>query len=1184
MRACIWAIITFIMLSFGSTSLYAQFSFIEEPYNKLEVSFLETKQEINPSVSFFNVLIIKNPTDRRLRFDLSFSLPAGWTLMGERSQSILLNPGESKMVPIRAAANINTQGDIGYSIVAALKDNNGRVFKNSYSIVNVPRKSDIQFRAMDRVIYFDPLLKKATVSFSYINNGNISELIYINFKLASTLDMLGASNQFFRSDFMLAPLRDTVISFDIILKKGYSLEENRNHRIVIETGGKDTSYRAVVWARDLDNKYSLDVPMSDRILVTELGLLNLFGQYDPVYEGSLWGSVHASENLNLEYFLRSVGSQFYETDPWLYSKMYTKVRYKRFRLAAGDITFPSILPLYGRGVSVGYYGRLFDLQSTYGQNVYNKTQNVGVVYNQLFTKDLRASLGFGMRENDPLFQEILPEIGLSLSLFKHITFAVKAGYSISEYPATNISHNGFGGTASVNVRYSKLTWNTRFNYGTAAFTGNMGGRTELNSNFNYKLTEKSSFQGNYTLISKRAGISMGFIPDEVLLNSQQQLKIFYNKISSSQLSYGIGPWMAYKGSNIFQAFDPNDWFSASTIMANFQVRYRNSTNTLNVSGDIRGGVNYTTSFSDTYDGVPIVNIDQKEKASPGMYMNLSARMKTWSISAAYYHGPTSISQHYSRFYNNYNSRSVRVIPTLNFLFLENLFEYNLRGTYVYDIGAQMNRLSVGNELVARPGYGWSLFFTNTIGYQATTDKQTEEKYKYSNMYFEFRIRKEFGFNQPRFKYLDLTVFFFKDLNGNGIRESEEPGVENVLVTIDKDYEMSDSLLGTDRRGEFYAMEFLSDLNGMVRYRNIVNGFYNIKFVPMGKTSGNFVTDNSNLRIHLDKSQTIDIPFQEKNKIFGQVMMNRSKLSNLGAIDISNIKVTATDSKGKMFSTLTDKNGKFVIYVPNVEKYTVSINNIFREHFELEQNSFEVQLNGYKQFELTYIFTEKQRRINFAQQLNFDSKSQQVQVVKRTNLGGTVKDGTTFAPIKALVKIVDELTGNIVSETVSDGRTGTFYISFVSGNNLRLDVTSDDYWFYSEKLVGDQLSTFMNLNRDLTLSSITMGSKLALRNVVFERNSADLNEEAKVELSRMLEVLKENPDIEIQIVGHCDDIEAIDNVQVAEDRAKAVMKHLMENGYSKVIYSSEGALQPTVDEATEEARKLNRRVEAIVVSK
>jgi outer membrane protein OmpA-like peptidoglycan-associated protein len=524
------------------------------------------------------------------------------------------------------------------------------------------------------------------------------------------------------------------------------------------------------------------------------------------------------------------------------------------------------------------------------------------------------------------------------------------------------------------------------------------------------------------------------------------------------------------------------------------------------------------------------------------------------------------------------------MPAINILFFEKIMEYTLRGNYTYDIAAKLNRISASNELTARPGYGWTLAFSNTLGYQATTDKETDEKYKYSNMYFEFRVRKEFGFNQPRFKYLTANVSFFKDLNGNGIRESDEPGVENVLVSIDKDYQMADSILGSDRRGEFYAMEFLSDLNGVVTYKNIPDGFYNIRFTPMGKNAGNFVTEYSNLRIHLDKSQTIEIPFQEKNKIFGQILMNRSKLSNLGTIDISNIKVTATDTKGKMYSTLTDKNGKFVIYVPNVEKYTVSINNIFREHFELEQNSFDVQLNGYKQFELTYIFTEKQRRINFAQQVSFDAQSQQVQVVRRTNLGGTVKDGTTFAPIKALVRIVDAPTGNVVSETVSDGRTGTFYVSFVSGQNYRLDVTADDYWFYSEQLVGEQLSTFMNLNRDITLTAITVGSKLTLRNVTFERNEATLNEEARVELKRMLDVLNANPGIQIQIVGHCDDVEAIDRVVIAEDRAKAVMKFLVENGYTNVTHSTSGGMDPVANEASEEARKLNRRVEAIVISK
>jgi outer membrane protein OmpA-like peptidoglycan-associated protein len=1163
--------------------LHAQFSFIEEPYSQLEVSFLKEKEEIDPNISFFNVLKIVNPTDRRLRFDVNFSIPANWTIMGERTIPVILSPGETRLIPIRAAADVNTQGDIGYSIVASLKDYNNKVIKNIYSYVNVPRKSNIKFKAMDRVVYFDPIIKKTTASFVVSNHGNVNELIYINLNLAPTLEMIGATNNIYKTDFILQARRDTIVSYEIILKDNKDIVEIKDHRIIIEAGSKDYTFNATIWSRSLKSQYEFAVPMSDRVLVAELGLLNLFGQYNPVFEGAFWGSLK-TQSIYTDYFFRTQGQQFYETDPWLYSQFYINVNYKNFNLNIGDVSFPLMLNLYGRGLSLKLIHKDMNLNTLYSKNILNETKNFGFLYNHTFSRLFQYSIGMGFKEKSQSLKEILPEIGTKIKISNHYVFSLKGGYSFSENFLTDEANSGFGSSLSFNVRYPKLTWNNRINYATPTFSGRLRGRNEIYSNFLFPFTRTESFQGSYSSQIKEENIEIMDTITNPLKNSQHQFRILYNNLLSNQLSFGVGPWVNYKGSNSFYGYNPEHWFSTISPMLNVQLRYRSVTNLMNFTGEIRGGVNYVLDYSSEYFGVPIVNIEKRERLSPGFYLNIAARTRQWSLSGTYFHGPSSITQHYSKFYNSVNSKSIRLIPSLNILFFEKFFEYNLRGNYIYDITAQMNRISMGNELIARPGKGWMVTLSNTIGYQSTTEKRTEEKYKYSNMYFEFRIRKEFGFNQPKFKYLNLNVSFYKDLNGNGQRDEDEPGVENVLVSVDKDYEMSDSLLGREQLGEFYAMEFLSDLNGIVTYRNIVSGFYNIKFSPMGKTSGNFVTDRSNLKFHIDKSQTIDIPFQEKNKIFGQILMNRSKLSNLGTIDISNIKVTATDTKGKMFSTLTDKNGKFVIYVPNVEKYNVSINNIFREHFELEQNSFEVQLNGYKQFELTYIFTEKQRRINFAQQVSFDAQSQQVQVVKRTNLGGTVKDGTTFAPIKSLVKIIDVSTGNVVSETVSDGRTGTFYISFVSGQNYRLDVTANDYWFYSEQLVGDQLSTFMNLNRDLTLTAITVGSKLTLRNVTFERNQSELNAEARVELSRLLEVLNANPGIQIQLVGHCDDVEAIDRVDIAEDRAKAVMKYLVENGYTNVTHSTSGGLDPVANEASEEARKMNRRVEAIVISK
>ncbi len=1165
--------------------IFGQFSFFEEPFNMLESSFIKEKEEIDPQKSFFNVLKVNNPTDRRLRFEVSFGTPMGWVLMGERTQSVILAPGETKMIPIRISPNINTMGDIGYTVVASLKDNTGKVFKNCYSFVNVPKKSEISFRLVERNLYFDQIQKNTTLSMHFSNKGNVNELIFVRIQLPKTVTIDGVQDGFLKEDFTLNSHKDTLVNYKVLLNNSIEAAELINHGLYIEVGNKDTIFKSTVWIRKLDSKYTLVIPESDRVLNAELALLNLFSENKPIYEGVIWGSLHGKNSLFINYFFRTIGEQFYKKDPLIYNYSYLRTNYKNFSFRIGDLYQLGLLTVNGKGAQVDFMHKRIHASASVTKNYLSDINGEEIILNGKLSKNLSLSAGYSQSKNKEYSQSKMPTVGLGLSLLKHTTLDFKVGYSITDYflPSGNLQQRGLGGNTQLNFNYSRFKLNSRIMYGEPKFAGMNKGKMTLNNYFIYNLNNKHKIYGHHL------GNIQELIDYYDILNntnksiSSHNIAILYDMPLTEQVSFSIGPWYNYLGSNSFYMFNPDDWFATHTTMADITMRYRGKKTAVNLGSEIRAGLSHVSDYSPQYGGIDISNLNHETNYLT-MFISLFANFRNLNLNATYYHGPYTIVEHFAKFYNYKNSKSIRLVGGYRALFFEKIFEYNIRGSYSYIIESQTNRLGVNNELSAKPGSGWTLSLSNTIGYQSTFDKLTENKYKYNNMYFEFRIRKEFGFNQPKFKYLNLDLIFFKDLNGNGVREPDEPGVSNVLVSLDKDWELADSLLGKERHGEFYAMEFLSDYDGYVKYRNIPDGYYTINFSPIGKQTGNFVAENSQFKIHINKDEVIEIPFQEKNKIFGQILMNRSKLSNLGTIDISGIKVTATDTKGKMYSTLTDKNGRFIIYVPNVEKYTVSINNIFREHFELEQNTFDVQLNGYKQFELSFIFSEKQRRINFAQQVDFDSRGQEIQVIRRTNLAGTVKDGATFAPIKAVVKIVDQETGNTIEETVTDGRTGSFYMSFTSGNNYNLDVTSDDYWFYSEALLGDQLSTFMNLNRDITLTAITIGSKLTLHNVVFGRNESALNEEAKVELTRLINILNNNPSIEIEVVGHCDDVEAINNVAVAENRAKEVTKYLVEKGYNNVISKSMGASQPAINEATEEARKANRRIEIIVTSK
>ena len=233
-------------------------------------------------------------------------------------------------------------------------------------------------------------------------------------------------------------------------------------------------------------------------------------------------------------------------------------------------------------------------------------------------------------------------------------------------------------------------------------------------------------------------------------------------------------------------------------------------------------------------------------------------------------------------------------------------------------------------------------------------------------------------------------------------------------------------------GDIGNIELMSDYLGRVSFENIPNGVYKIQYNPIGKDAGTFSKAFEDLTVNLDKNSVIYVPFVEKNKVFGKIVLNRSRLSGLGRIDLSNVRITATDSQGRSYSTLSDKNGDFILFAPITDEYILSVNNIFYENFDLRQNNFIVQFNGYKQFEVNFVFDEKVRRINFAAT---DPELQAgVMQVRRTTISGSVKDANTLQPIRARVNLINTRTNAVVTSTNSSAISGDYTLNFIAGDN------------------------------------------------------------------------------------------------------------------------------------------------------
>jgi OOP family OmpA-OmpF porin len=105
--------------------------------------------------------------------------------------------------------------------------------------------------------------------------------------------------------------------------------------------------------------------------------------------------------------------------------------------------------------------------------------------------------------------------------------------------------------------------------------------------------------------------------------------------------------------------------------------------------------------------------------------------------------------------------------------------------------------------------------------------------------------------------------------------------------------------------------------------------------------------------------------------------------------------------------------------------------------------------------------------------------------------------------------------------------------------------------------------------------------LVLRNIVFANGASELTSESQAILDRIVAGLRGQPRMQLQIVGHTDSVGAAGyNLRLSQARAAAVLDYLVAQGIDAQRLASDGAgeTEPVADNATEEGRALNRRVE------
>jgi outer membrane protein OmpA-like peptidoglycan-associated protein len=161
------------------------------------------------------------------------------------------------------------------------------------------------------------------------------------------------------------------------------------------------------------------------------------------------------------------------------------------------------------------------------------------------------------------------------------------------------------------------------------------------------------------------------------------------------------------------------------------------------------------------------------------------------------------------------------------------------------------------------------------------------------------------------------------------------------------------------------------------------------------------------------------------------------------------------------------------------------------------------------------------------------------------------------------------------------------------NTISVAPTEDCFnyaYYYLDDVLVKKIPPFLPVPvkpDDLTRQKLEPGKVVPLKNIYFEFDKDELMPRSFVELNKLLKIMRENPKLVIEIVGHTDALGDDDyNLGLSQRRAAAVLKFLLDNKISKNRLRSrgEGESKPIATNDTDEGRAQNRRVEFVVLKK
>ncbi|MEP7264008.1 MAG: hypothetical protein ABI772_05910 [Bacteroidota bacterium] len=937
---------------------------------KVSVSFRDEQSKYKAGEMASNVLRVVNGSEKKINFYLSLSIPENWTTTKSFDALYQVNAGDSLFIPVKLLLKGKDNGSTSYFVSAGLIDESSKLqFASASWYLAIESESNWVATADHADNYFINNSDTSSFTFSIRNTGNAIEWYTVkltpHFQLKILDSKMNEVPQYF--NISLLPGADTVFNFTTKLKAtnmggfqrgsqdDYKSSETYPVRIAVQATNKDQS-PGRIWKTTVSfkrnrneikfNQFSRQVlPMT-----MEMRIDNLL-EASTSLSLNFYGTTFLSRSRTLVYrFQTFFSQQYYNEKAFRGNYHYIGYFTRKGSVEVGNITGWRNFGLTpsGRGVKGEYKIGKNKIGALYIQNpdlfTNPSVRTIGLRDEFELNKSLTL-VGYYQQSynNISKLNGMLGVAGADFKLTPVHIFSGRFGYSTEKYyeaiPELNVT--GYGGSFGYSGQVRAFGLRFSADYGSKDYSGYRG-IINLSSGASWKKSER------YTWSTTHAW----YHQEPVYYNTQG---VRFDGLKSTSRRHELRLQVNNKTSNhSFRAA----WYDDDLL----NIHYITKGLGFDFHPSMKSQVRFVSTFFGSYVNLPDYDI-------PGYFtaqVRSTIRYKSFNANMRYNYGPYQAFEHIRFAKYGINHQSIFLNAYYGMWLMPGTLSLEPTVNYSYESIYRKGRLGLRPELFyyAKSGWQFNIYAEFLVSSQKIVKLENSnrlndinnEPTSYKDLTVGVGLKKDFGIPIPGKRFNTATITAFRDLNGNMKQDKNEESLENVLITIKPEHPDSTGDMVLDSRGQ----EVITDNKGIAIFRNLPAGIYIITSLSLTENSGWFPTGNQT--IVLDKNKTIPVAFSKGVHLGGGIGVDYNVHSaNTRKPEISRIRVTAVDSAGRVYSTLTDNDGHFDLFVP-MGDYRISINqNAIDGDFILDQNMIILSLTGkVESYHVSFRIREKER--------------------------------------------------------------------------------------------------------------------------------------------------------------------------------------------------------------------------------